>query len=211
LHDHRDEFQPPCPSTAPVEASRASGSARTCTCNSDIDHLINVLQLGNLSGLRKHRDHGERPLCNDRDVDDLVDELQKHGLQQLSTTTGIPQPVQELHLWNLHGLQQLSTTTGIPLPVQELHLCSLHGLKQLSLNTTGMSTTLSMNWRTATIFSTTATVGAVCLLHDWHRRKPVRSAQQGQPPCQHTATGESLWSSEQTEPWGSASAPRKGC
>ena len=42
--------------------------------------------------------------------------------------------------------------------------------------------------------------------------KPVRPAQQGhREPCQHTATGESVWSAEQTEPWGSASASRQGC
>ena len=48
------------------------------TCTTDVDHLVNVLQLENLN------DHGNLPVRNDRDVDDN-DELQLrrvHSLQQ---------------------------------------------------------------------------------------------------------------------------------
>ena len=61
---------------------------------------------------------------------------------------------------------------------------------------TGMPTTLSKNWRSGTIFSTICNCGSRLSSPQTAPEKPVRPAQQGhRPPCQHTATRESLWSS----------------
>ena len=53
---------------------------RACndTCTTDVDHLVNVLQLEN------HNDHGNLPVRNDRDVDDN-DGLQLRRLHSLQT------------------------------------------------------------------------------------------------------------------------------
>ena len=51
---------------------------RACndTCTTDVDHLVNVLQLENLN------DHGNRPVRNDRDVNDELQLRRVHSLQQ---------------------------------------------------------------------------------------------------------------------------------
>ena len=53
---------------------------RACndTCTTDVDHLVNVLQLENLN------DHGDLPVRNDRDVDDN-DELQLRRVHSLQS------------------------------------------------------------------------------------------------------------------------------
>ena len=49
--------------------------------NRDIEHLVNELQLENLSGLLNSLDKGKLPLRCDRDVDDLDTALQLRHLQ----------------------------------------------------------------------------------------------------------------------------------
>ena len=51
--------------------------------NGDIDHLISVLQLGNLYGLLNHLAHVGLSLRHDRDVNGLVYELQRWNLDAL--------------------------------------------------------------------------------------------------------------------------------
>ena len=59
----------------------------------DIGHLVNELQLWIRNGRLNSQDHGDQPLRNDREDNDLVDELQLRNfhsfLRDDTTDTGI--------------------------------------------------------------------------------------------------------------------------
>jgi len=75
----------------------------------DIGHLVNELQLWIRNGRLNSQDHGEQPLRNDREDNDLVDELQLrnfHSFLRDDTTDTRDRGdfLNKLQLWDLNDL-----------------------------------------------------------------------------------------------------------
>ena len=75
----------------------------------DVGHLVNELQLWNRNGRLNRQDHGELPLRNDREDNDIVDELQLRNIHSFlrddtTHTRDRSDFLNKLQLWDLNDL-----------------------------------------------------------------------------------------------------------